>query len=226
MLCSALIWYGMLWYTYWYIMITLTSQWLKHSRSVFLAHAAGPVWGFGWGPAWCSDLGFQAVGGWNSSTCASRVLTAGESSTCNQDSRAACVAGLEMCCSDFPSRENQLWGVKLADIPQLLASSGSAAVVKLRSRSLWAACSLAGILGSGHLCPAGNHPYRQSALEVLLPWLRLSRSCTTVWASSYPVLLIDLSSYPPCGWQTCNAAWKAFPAYFWSLFPVSFRCFL
>ena len=56
----------------------------------------------------------------------------------------------------------------MVDSLQLLASSRSAAVVKLRSRSLWTASSPAGILGLGRLCPAWAYPRSQSTQSVAL----------------------------------------------------------
>ena len=60
MLCSVLIWCGMVSYTYWYVMITLTSQWLKHNRSFFLAHAVAPLcmWVGTCLMQWFRDLGW------------------------------------------------------------------------------------------------------------------------------------------------------------------------
>lgn len=79
-----------------------------------------------------------------------------------------CAAGLETRCSDLRLRENLLWAEELADSPQLLELSGSAAVFCSRSRSLWAAGSPAWFLGPGHLPTTWSYPYsyRQSAFEV------------------------------------------------------------
>lgn len=175
--------------------------------------------GCGWGPAWCSDLGIQANGGYNSSRRTSSVLTGGESSTLHQEllvqqawRRAAQISPFK--------REP---AVKLADSSQLLAPSGSAAVSKLRSRSLWAARSPMWLLGLSISAQPGVILTLTGNMKFLLALAKtFSEMChsQSFFLPSSPSVSLFLF---PSWVSDLQCSLKTFPAYLWSLSPIYFK---
>lgn len=174
-------------------MITLTSQWLKHNRSFFLAHAVGSVW------VWvgiCLMRWLRDQGWWRIhllhmfflSPCSWRIQ--------HLKSRASSVVGLEMLLR-FPfEREKLLWGSEVRRQSPGLCAFGTCycgqAEVKISLGSLqpsWVTCAWSSLPSMGLPLP----------LQVIYVWSSVGLGSDFLRAASQsellpnPVLLIDPS---------------------------------
>lgn len=168
----------------------------------------------GCGSAWCSDLGIQADAGRNSCTQASRALAAGESNSCSR----------ELLCHRLG---NVLFRFPFEREPAVREWATVPRSWHLWDLLLWSSW---GRDLSGQLTSTWpSLPSMGLPLQAICLWSSVGAGSDFLRAASQPellpnpVLLIDPSSYFPHGGHTCNGAWRALPACFWFLSPVSFR---
>lgn len=173
--------------------------------------------GCGWRAAWCSDLGIQADGRRNSSTSTSRVLAAGECSTHCQERLPQQQAW--RCAAQILQKRSCLRSEVGWQLPAL-GTFGSAAVFKLRPRSLWAAGSLVGYWAWLPL-PNMRLAYRQSAFKVPLGLGQDFLTVAPCRSLFLPSLLRYLFSYFPLTHVRAAMQLDGFPCL--PLVPVSFR---
>lgn len=174
--------------------------------------------GCGWAPAWCSDLGIQANGGYNSSRRTSSVLTGGESSTLHQEllvqqawRRAAQISLQERTCSEVGWQLPALgtfWLCCRVQAEVKISLGGSQPNVVTRP----VISAQPGVI----LTLTGNMKF---LLALAKTFSEMCHSQSFFLPSSPSVSLFLFPSWV----SDLQCSLKTFPAYLWSLSPIYFK---